>query len=158
MRVAVALGVGVGLRQGEVSGLRVDRIHFLRRELRVDQQLVKGGGEAPTKTTSSDRTVPLLADVVVEALADRLRRFPAEPGDFFPRAPDGGPVDSNLFGRAVAGRDHSGRRAGDPLPRPAAHLRQHAVVSAGEREGGRRLDGPRIRGDDAHHLRAPHAG
>lgn len=40
MAVAIPLGIGAGLRQGEASGLTVDRVDFLRRTLRVDRQLV----------------------------------------------------------------------------------------------------------------------
>ena len=39
IRAAVVLGAGTGLRQGELFGLTVDRIDFMRRELRVDRQL-----------------------------------------------------------------------------------------------------------------------
>ena len=75
--------VGVGLRQGEASGLSVDRVDFLRRTLRVDRQLVdRNLAEpvlAPPKTASSHRTVPL-AGFVVEALSVHLAQFPREPG------------------------------------------------------------------------------
>jgi len=37
MAVAVPIGLGAGLRQGETSGLTVDRVHFLRRTLRVER-------------------------------------------------------------------------------------------------------------------------
>jgi hypothetical protein len=39
-RVAIPLGLGAGLRQGETCGLTVDRPDLLRRTLRVDRQLV----------------------------------------------------------------------------------------------------------------------
>jgi integrase len=39
VRAAVLVAAGTGLRQGELFGLSVDRIDFLRRELRVDRQL-----------------------------------------------------------------------------------------------------------------------
>jgi hypothetical protein len=59
--------------------LTVDRIDFRRRTLRVDRQLVSrhAGGVrlmAP-KTPNSNQTIPL-ASIVVNALADHLRRFP----------------------------------------------------------------------------------
>jgi integrase len=107
LSVAVPLGVGVGLRQGEASGLTVDRIDFLRRTLRVDRQLVSRYVPepvlAPPKTESSHRTVPL-ASFVLDALAEHLRRFPAEPGELVLRTPQGLPVDSDRFG-------HQWRRA-----------------------------------------------
>ena len=103
MAVAVPLGVGVGLRQGEVSGLTVDRVDFLRRTLRVDRQLVDRGDArrspvlAPTKTSSSNRSVPL-ADFVVDALSGHLARFQREPGDLVLLEPSGHPVASSRFG------------------------------------------------------------
>ena len=73
----MALGAGAGLRLGEVFGLQVDRVDFLRRTIRVDQQLLRRGPVrlGPPKTPSSVRTVPV-ADVVLEELAEHMRRFP----------------------------------------------------------------------------------
>ncbi len=73
---------------------------FLRRTLRVDRQLVTvpGGSElAPTKTASSNRTVPL-ASFVVDAMADHLRRHPVGASGLLITDPRGRPVDSNIFG------------------------------------------------------------
>lgn len=79
MAVAVPLGVGAGLRQGEASGLTVDRLDFLRRTMRVDRQLINRHVPVPllgpTKTVSSNRTIPL-AGFLLDALADHLRRYP----------------------------------------------------------------------------------
>lgn len=102
MAAAVPLGIGAGLRQGEASGLTVDRVDFLRRTLRVDRQLAKRHVPKPVlvppKTESSHRTIPL-AGLLLEALAEHLRRFPADPGDFLLRSPAGIPVDSDCFGQ-----------------------------------------------------------
>lgn len=101
LRVAVPLGVGVGLRQSEMSGLTVDRVDFLRRTLRVDRQLARDGGDevtfAPPKTASSARTVPL-AGFVVDALAAHLAAHPAGTQGLVVHHPDGRPVDANRFG------------------------------------------------------------
>lgn len=71
-KIAVTLGAAAGLRTGEMLALSVDRVDFLRRQLRVDRQLVDpaGGGTrfAPPKSARSTRTVPL-PDVVVDELA-----------------------------------------------------------------------------------------
>lgn len=73
---------GAGLRQGEALGLTVDRVDFLRRQLRVDRQLqTPGRGQPslePPKSPASMRVVPL-ADVVLEALAEHARNFPVGP-------------------------------------------------------------------------------
>lgn len=122
LRVAVPLGVGVGLRQGEASGLTVDRVHFLRRTLRVDRQLIDRNVPQPVlnppKTESSNRTVPL-AGFVVDALSAHLAAFPAKPGDLILRTPDGLPVDSGRFG-------HHWRRACRTVGAPPG-LRFHAL-------------------------------
>lgn len=85
-RAAVVLGAGAGLRLGETLGLQVDRIDFLRRELRVDQQLLTpNNGPArlgPPKTESSRRTVPL-ADEVLVALSRHVEHFPPVDGFVF---------------------------------------------------------------------------
>jgi integrase len=78
----VLVGAGTGLRPGELFGLALDRVDFLRRTLRVDQQLVRvpgGVALAPLKTKASYRTLPL-PDVVVSALAAHLAEWPAHPG------------------------------------------------------------------------------
>ena len=72
---------GHGMRQGEVFGLTVDRIDFLRREVRVDRQIHTRPGRGntefgPTKTPASARTIPL-PQVVVDAFAGHLRDHPA---------------------------------------------------------------------------------
>ncbi len=77
-RVAITLGTACGLRQAEATGLSVDRIDFLRRQLRVDRQLatLPSGAVvfAPPKTPRSYRTVPL-ADVALEALSAHVAEF-----------------------------------------------------------------------------------
>lgn len=107
MAVAVPLGIAAGLRQGEASGLTVDRVDFLRRTLRVDHQLVSRHVPEPVlvppKTESSHRTIPL-AGFLLDALADHLHRFPAGPGELVLRSPTGLPLDSDRFG-------HQWRRA-----------------------------------------------
>lgn len=82
LRAAVTLAAGVGLRRGEVLGLSVDRVDFLRRQLTVDRQLLKVTGSAdaygPPKTKASMRTVPV-PDIVLEDLSRHLAAYPAEP-------------------------------------------------------------------------------
>src|SRR5262249_14555097 len=91
----VVLAAGTGLRQGEALGITLDRVDFLRRNLTVDRQIVvPSRGEptlAPTKTTASVRTVPL-PDVVLDALVEHLRHFPAEPD---------GLIFTNKHGKAI---------------------------------------------------------
>lgn len=127
LAVAVPLGVGAGLRQGEASGLTVDRLDFLRRTLRVDRQLITRHVPAPVlgpaKTESSNRTIPL-ATFLLDALADHLHRFPAAPGDLVLRSPAGLPLDSDRFG-------HQWRRAcrAADVPGLGYHALRHTFAS-----------------------------
>lgn len=79
-RALVEVTAGSGLRQGEVLGLEVRHVDFLRRTVKVEQQLqpVLGGGLAfvKPKNRSSHRTVPV-GQVVIESLAAHLHQFPA---------------------------------------------------------------------------------
>lgn len=74
-RALVLTAAGTGLRPGELFGLTVDRVDFLRRSVKVDRQLVRVRGEgvslSPLKTQASYRTVPLAASVA-DALAAHL--------------------------------------------------------------------------------------
>jgi len=74
-RAAVVLLAGSGLRIGELLGLRVSDVDFLRRELRVERQRLQDGTLAPPKTPQSVRTVPL-GRVVVGELAAHLAAHP----------------------------------------------------------------------------------
>jgi integrase len=128
--VAVPLGVGAGLRQGEASGLTADRVLFLRRTLRVDRQLTRTGELGPTKTASSNRTIPL-ATFVLDALSAHLARFPSGPGELVLRGPDGRSVSSERFGRhwrdAVKAADAPGLRFHDLRHTFASTLLSHGV-------------------------------
>lgn len=76
----LALGVGTGMRQGELLGVRLRAVNFLRRELWVEAQAkTPAGGGAPVisdrlKTPSSRRLLPLPA-FVVDALAAHIERY-----------------------------------------------------------------------------------
>ena len=70
LRVAVALGAGAGLREGEALGLTVPRADFLRRRLLIRQQ-AQHGQLVPLKSEKSERTVPA-DDWVLEAITQHL--------------------------------------------------------------------------------------
>jgi integrase len=92
---AVVLGAGTGVRQGEMLGLTVDRIDFLRQQLLVDRQLINLPGRAPylapVKTAASVRTIPL-PQTVVDALAAHLAACPAGPDGLVFVGDDGRPM------------------------------------------------------------------
>lgn len=81
LRALVTFAAGTGLRGGELRGLTLDRVHFLRREVTIDRQLVGVDNNAPVwgppKTEASYRTVPL-PRVVLEALQQHLAAYDVE--------------------------------------------------------------------------------
>lgn len=78
-RALLLLAAASGLRQGELLGLEVQHVDFLRRTVKVEQQLVGPDKGVPyigePKTHESYRTVPL-ARFAVDALAAHLAAFP----------------------------------------------------------------------------------
>lgn len=110
----VLTGAGTGLRPGELFGLTVDRVDFLRRSLRVDRQLVRirgaGVALAPLKTSASYRSVPL-ANAVADVLAGHLSQWPADADGLIFTNERGAPIQQHPF--AVVW-EASARRAGLP--------------------------------------------
>jgi integrase len=115
----IIAGAGTGLRPGELFGLATDRVDFLRRSIKVDQQLVRvrgrdggrGGVELSRdlKTEKSYRAVPL-PSVVTEALAGHMAQFEAhqELGLVFTNE-RGAPIQQHPFSVVFgAARDRAG--------------------------------------------------
>lgn len=79
-RALVDVGSMAGLRQGEAFGLEVRHVDFLRRTVRVEQQLKLLSGQppflAPPKSAASYRTVPV-GQTLIDRLAAHLAEFPA---------------------------------------------------------------------------------
>jgi integrase len=119
-RILGTLAAGAGLRLGEALGLTVDRVNFLKRELRVDRQLVTISGQAPRfgppKSDSSVRTVPL-ADSVLEALSAHIAAFPPGEHGLIVTHAGGSPIRRNAFG-------HMWRRGPQKVP-DLGHVRYH---------------------------------
>jgi integrase len=130
----VILAAGTGVRQGEAFGLTVDRLDFLRRSLRVDQQLICVPGRAPflapPKTTASVRTIPL-PQVVVDALAAHIAAYPPGDGGLVFTTAAGKPIRRGSFGdiwRAAV------KAAGVP-PGTGMHALRHYYASLLIRHG-----------------------
>ncbi|MGV1037857.1 MAG: tyrosine-type recombinase/integrase [Candidatus Nanopelagicales bacterium] len=64
------------LRVGEMLGLRLSDVDFLRRTIRVERQRLQSGRIAPLKSKASRRTVPV-GQVVIDVLAAHLQAYPA---------------------------------------------------------------------------------
>lgn len=112
-RALVMVGAGAGLRISEAIGLTLPQVDFLRRAIRVEQQLVVLPGRPPhqadVKGPASRRVIPA-GDVVLQALARHLERFPAttEVTGFVSRVPE--PlVFTTSQGRAIS-RTEIGKR------------------------------------------------
>lgn len=143
----VVFGAGTGLRSGEILGLPVEAVDFLRREVHVEQQLVYIPGTgvflAPPKTRAGVRTVPV-PSYALEALSEHLRRFPpvelalpwADHDGKRVRAklaflaPKGGPIlRTTLNGRWA----RMSRRAGVPsTPHDLRHHYASILIDGGE--------------------------
>lgn len=78
-RAVGVVGAGCGLRQGEILGLRVSDIDFLRRRVHVERQvkMISSRIVIAKPKGRKTRTVPM-PDTVALALAEHLRRHPAE--------------------------------------------------------------------------------
>ena len=98
-RAAVLLAAYGGLRAGELFGLRAKRVDPLRRTIAIAETVVDVGGHpyfGPPKTRAGQRTVPL-PRVAADPLAEHLRTYDRRPDDLVFTAPEGGPVQLNVW-------------------------------------------------------------
>lgn len=126
------VAAGTGLRQGEIWGLELEHVDFLRRKINVVQQLTVVAGRkpylAPVKTPASRRSVDL-GQVVAEALSRHVAAFP----------PDEVEIDDETDPRCKTRRKArlifvNGR--GEPIHRASwAHVWVPAVAAAGLPKG-----------------------
>ncbi|MFI2617611.1 tyrosine-type recombinase/integrase [Streptomyces sp. NPDC018584] len=103
-RAMVDVGAGCGLRQGEIFGLPLDEIDFLKGWLHVHFQVKQVRGKmvfAPPKR-GKVRDVPLSAEVGKE-LAAHIRQFPPADVTLPWLTPDGDPVTKKLVFVAPGG-------------------------------------------------------
>lgn len=76
----IIVGAATGLRAGEIAGLRISSVDFLRREIEVKEQSTSRTSEfewGPLKTDASLRVIPL-PQVAVEAIAEELAENPCD--------------------------------------------------------------------------------
>lgn len=73
-KIAIALGAGLGLREGEAFGLTVPRVDFLRRKIHILTQAQRGELGADLKTNASTRVIPA-DDWVLEQISTHIERY-----------------------------------------------------------------------------------
>lgn len=101
-RATAVVAAGCGLRQGEVFGLRVRDVDFLRQQVHVEQQvkLVYGKVTIDRPKRGKTRTVPLPDSVGVE-VAEHLRRHPAEGDELVFTSRETKPLNRNYYNRGI---------------------------------------------------------
>jgi integrase len=99
-RVMVLAAAYTGLRFGELSALRTERLDLLRKTIRVEESLSEIRREfvfKGPKAAASRRTVSI-PGFLVEEIARHLAKYPDGSGLLF-TAPNGGPIRRNNFRR-----------------------------------------------------------
>ncbi|MFC7450501.1 tyrosine-type recombinase/integrase [Rhodococcus daqingensis] len=74
----IIVGAALGVRAGEIAGLRIRSVDFLRREASITEQSKTGTAAfewAPLKTPAAERVLPL-PQVALDALAEELAENP----------------------------------------------------------------------------------
>lgn len=112
---------GSGLRVGELLGLSVSDVDFLRRTIRVERQRLQSGELAPVKSKTSRRTVPV-GQVVIDELAAHLAAYPSNDALFVDEW--GAPLSYRRWKRVLG---DAARAAGVPL---TSHGLRHFAASA----------------------------
>lgn len=118
-KVAVALGAGLGLREGEAFGLTVPRIDFLRRKVHVLTQAQRGQLGAELKTSASTRVIPA-DDWVLEQVTAHIQAYGTGVGDVVITNRVGKVARRNAFGDSWRNAVASARTCGkEPAERKA---------------------------------------
>ena len=129
-RAMLWVGVRSGLRPGELRGLCVEQIDFLRGTITVDRQATDAGEVVHTvKTRTSRRVVPIDRDCV-ELLAAHLARYPAPPSGVVFSSPLGQAYPHRAIAR---GWERAMQRLG--ARRITPHATRHFYASALIAEG-----------------------
>ncbi|WP_047888569.1 tyrosine-type recombinase/integrase [Rhodococcus sp. ARP2] len=76
----IIVGAATGLRAGEIAGVRIRSVDFLRKEMTISEQSKTATSEfewAPLKTKGSRRVIPL-PQFAIDALAEELAENPSD--------------------------------------------------------------------------------
>ena len=125
---------GTGVRPAEALGLTADRVLFLKRQVRIDRQLVTVANRAPflapPKTPQSVRTIPA-PQAVFDALAHHMATYPLGPDGLIFTDSKGDPIRRNAIG-------HIWRRAAkvagvvDRSPHDLRHYAASVMIDQGQ--------------------------
>lgn len=137
-RAMVYTQAGLGLRVGELLALRVQDVDFLRRTVRVEQQLERHKrARVEPKTPRSRRTIPL-PSMVASELAAHIAVFPPGPDGSLFTGVNGRPYDHAVYGTRIFAKVAARLAEDDPTfpARVVTHdLRHHyasVLLAAGE--------------------------
>jgi len=103
----VWLGAVLGLRWGEVAGLRVGHVDPLRKTVTVAEQVTRGTGGAgvmgPPKSAAAHRTISIPTELADELSAHMKMRglTGADPEEFLFPNTEGGPLDYSNWRRRI---------------------------------------------------------
>jgi len=124
---------GLGLREGELLGLRLSDVDFLRRIVMINYQLDPDSpdrGRTEPKTRRSRRPLPL-PEPVAEAIAAHLAKWgPGQDGSVW-TTKSGRPPRHDHYNKSIAG---ARERAGLPASTTSHDLRHHyasVLIAAG---------------------------
>jgi integrase len=143
---AIYVGAGCGLRRGEMAGLEVEHVDFLRREITVCQQVVPMRGRGyvlgPPKTEASYRTVEM-PKVTALALARHVELHPPREIEVLDRTQPGEPqtrtarmlfpsATGRLLSRSIWGHywAKAAKDSGMPTGAGAFHLLRHYFATS----------------------------
>ncbi len=117
---------GSGLRIGELLGLRVSDVDFLRRTIRVERQRLQSNKVAPLKSKASRRTVPV-GQVVIDGLAAHLAAYPSDDALFVDEL--GEPLTYRRWKRLL--KDAATETGVDLTSHSLRHFAASALISGG---------------------------
>lgn len=131
-RLVVPAVAGCGLRQGEIFGLTVDRVDWMRRTITVDRQLQPRRGKGlvlvEVKRPASNRVIPVGAHTL-EVLAAHLAERPAGPDGLIFRSTAGRALSRSTWesGWERATRARSKAKPAEPDPTEECGARDAAL-------------------------------
>ncbi|MBA2726027.1 MAG: site-specific integrase [Actinobacteria bacterium] len=127
----------VGLRFGELAGLKIEKVNLLARSIRVDEQLVEVGGKlrsGPPKTRAGIRTVTVPA-ILADVLSKHFGETPVRASGLAFPSTKGTPLRRSTFRRLWRSACTRAGFDGGRLDGLVFHELRHSAVALAVREG-----------------------